>query len=82
MPPRWEDVCQEDEVGFMARWGEGQSVEVGVGDADVLGLAALVGAHCYVAVGAVGWWVSGWDVILSKARGKGERIVEELCAGA
>ena len=39
MPARGEDVGEEGEVGFVVgAGGEGEAVEVGVGDADVLGL--------------------------------------------
>ena len=51
MPACREDICQEDEVAFVGcAGGEGETVEIGVADAEVLGLAALVGTHCYVAV--------------------------------
>lgn len=44
VPACWEDVSKEGEVGFvLGACGELEAVEVGVGDADVLGLAALVG---------------------------------------
>lgn len=53
MPAGREDVREEDEVGFVGgTGGEGEAVEIGVGDAEALGLAALVGAHCYIAIGA------------------------------
>ena len=53
MPACGEDVGEQDEVCFvLCSGGEGQAVEICVWDAEVLGLAALVGAHCNVAVGA------------------------------
>lgn len=43
MPAGREDVGEEGEVGFVRGAGrEGQGVEVGVGDAEVLGLDSLV----------------------------------------
>lgn len=51
MPTGGENIGQEDEIGFVFRAvGEGEAVEICVWDAEELGLAALVGPHCYVAV--------------------------------
>lgn len=50
-----EDVGEHRVVGFVCGAGrQFQRVEVGEGDAQVLGLAAFVGAHGDVAVGAAG----------------------------
>jgi hypothetical protein len=51
LPACREDVCEHGEVCFvLCAGGQLEAVEVGKGDADVLSLAALVRAHCYVAV--------------------------------
>ena len=51
MPAGGENIGQEDEVSFVLRAvGEGEAVEICVWDAEKLGLTALVGPHCYIAV--------------------------------
>ena len=53
MPAGGEYVGEKDEIGFvLGAGGQGETVEICVRDTDELGLAALVGAHCNVAVGS------------------------------
>ena len=51
MPTGGKDIGKEDEIRFvLCAVGKGEAVEIGVGDAKILGLTALVGSHCNIAV--------------------------------
>ena len=55
MPPRWENVGEQHKVGyFVGTRRESEGVEVCVGDAEALGLAACVGPHRDIAVHTTG----------------------------